>query len=108
MNWLILIFAGLFEVLFAFCLEQAKSTEGVLRYWWYGGFLLALTMSMLLLVKATQALPLGTAYAVWTGIGVIGTVLLGVLIFKDPASFWRIFFLITLTGSIIGLKAISH
>ena len=108
MNWIVLIFAGLFEVLFAFCLEQAKSTEGISRYWWYGGFLTSLTMSMLLLIKATQHLPLGTAYAVWTGIGVTGTVLLGVLIFKDPASFWRIFFLVTLIASIIGLKSISH
>lgn len=63
---------------------------------------------MLLLVKATQALPIGTAYAVWTGIGAVGTVLIGIIIFKEPADFWRLFFMATLIGSIIGLKIVSH
>jgi quaternary ammonium compound-resistance protein SugE len=63
---------------------------------------------MVLLIKATQSLPLGTAYAVWTGIGAVGTALVGILIFKEPASFLRIFFITTLIGSIIGLKAVSH
>ncbi|MBO9573030.1 MAG: QacE family quaternary ammonium compound efflux SMR transporter, partial [Chitinophagaceae bacterium] len=52
--------------------------------------------------------PIGTAYAVWTGIGAVGTALIGILIFKDPAGFWRVFFLSTLIMSIIGLKAVSH
>jgi quaternary ammonium compound-resistance protein SugE len=60
------------------------------------------------LIKATQSLPLGTAYVVWTGIGAIGTVLVGILFFKDPVHFWRIFFLMTLIGSIVGLKMVSH
>jgi len=107
MNWIILILAGLFEVTFATCLGKAKETEGREMYLWYAGFLVALTMSMLLLMKATQTLPIGTAYAVWTGIGAVGTVLLGIFIFKEPASFWRIFFLMTLIGSIIGLKVVS-
>jgi len=59
-------------------------------------------------VKATQSLPIGTAYAVWTGVGAVGTVLIGILVFKEPVSFWRIFFISTLIGSIIGLKAVSH
>ncbi|WEK34083.1 MAG: multidrug efflux SMR transporter [Candidatus Pseudobacter hemicellulosilyticus] len=108
MNWMVLIIAGLFEVGFAFCLGKAKETAGMTSYYWYAGFLLALTLSMVLLVKATQSLPIGTAYAVWTGIGAVGTAILGMLVFKDPASFWRIFFLVTLIGSIIGLKAVSH
>jgi quaternary ammonium compound-resistance protein SugE len=107
MSWIILVIAGLFEVGFAFCLGKAKETTGVAMYWWYAGFLISLIVSMLLLVKATQTLPIGTAYAVWTGIGALGTVTLGILVFKDPAGFWRIFFLLTLVGSIIGLKAIS-
>lgn len=107
MNWIILIIAGLFEVAFASCLGKAKTAAGSDVYWWYGGFLLSLTISMLLLVKATQSLPIGTAYAVWTGIGAVGTVLMGIFVFKDPASFWRIFFIATLIGSIIGLKAVS-
>lgn len=108
MNWILLIIAGLFEVAFAFCLGKAKSTSGTTVYWWYLGFFIALTISMLLLVKATQDLPIGTAYAVWTGIGAVGTALVGILVFKDPANFWRLFFIVTLIGSIIGLKAVSH
>lgn len=67
-----------------------------------------MTISMLLLIKATQTLPIGTAYAVWTGIGAVGTVLVGIFLFKDPVNFWRLFFIVTLIGSIIGLKAVSH
>ncbi|GEO07416.1 QacE family quaternary ammonium compound efflux SMR transporter [Adhaeribacter aerolatus] len=108
MSWIILIIAGLFEVAFASCLGKAKETTGSEMYWWYGGFLVSLTISMVLLMKAVQALPIGTAYAVWTGIGAVGTAIIGILVFKDPANFWRIFFLVTLIGSIIGLKAVSH
>ncbi|RYY67442.1 MAG: multidrug efflux SMR transporter [Chitinophagaceae bacterium] len=107
MNWIILIIAGLFEVAFAFCLGKARESTGTAMYAWYAGFLFALTISMLLLMKATQSLPLGTAYAVWTGIGAVGTVLVGILVFKEPATFWRLVFLTTLIGSIIGLKAVS-
>ncbi|HEY8403396.1 MAG TPA: multidrug efflux SMR transporter [Flavobacteriales bacterium] len=108
MNWIILIIAGLFEVAFASCLGKARETTGTESYLWYAGFLVALTLSMVLLIKATQTLPLGTAYAVWTGIGAVGTALIGIFVFKEPASFWRVFFLLTLIGSIIGLKAVSH
>jgi len=107
MNWIILFVAGFFEVAFAFCLGKAKETSGNEMYLWYLGFLIALAISMVLLVKATQTLPIGTAYAVWTGIGAVGTVLIGILVFKEPANFLRIFFLTTLIGSIIGLKAVS-
>jgi len=108
MSWFILIVAGLFEVAFAFCLGKAKATTSTEMYLWYGGFLVALVISMGLLVKATQTLPIGTAYAVWTGIGAVGTALLGMLVFKEPATFWRIFFITTLIASIVGLKAVSH
>ena len=108
MNWIMLIIAGLFEVAFASCLAKAKTATGTMVYWWYGGFLVALSISMILLVKATQTLPIGTAYAVWTGIGAVGTVLMGIFVFKDPANFWRIFFIVTLIGSIVGLKAVSQ
>lgn len=108
MNWIVLIIAGLFEVVFAACLGKAKEATGTTAYWWYAGFLIALTLSMLLLIKATQTLPIGTAYAVWTGIGAVGTALIGILIFKDPANFWRVFFICTLITSIVGLKWASH
>ena len=76
MNWIILIIAGLFEVGFASCLGKVKETSGNEMYWWFGGFLACLTISMVLLIKATETLPIGTAYAVWTGIGAVGTVLM--------------------------------
>lgn len=108
MNWIILIVAGLFEVAFAFCLGKAKETTGIEMYVWYAGFLLSLSISMGLLVKATQTLPIGTAYAVWTGIGAVGTALVGIFVFKEPATFLRLLFLTTLIGSIIGLKAVAQ
>ncbi len=107
MHWFILIIAGLCEVGFTTCLGKAKEASGALYWWWIGGFLFFLTASMLLLYKATQTLPLGTAYAVWTGIGAVGTVIIGIIFFKEPASFWRLFFIATLISSIVGLKFVS-
>ncbi len=107
MSWVILIIAGLFEVAFAFCLGKAKDAVGKEMFFWYGAFLVTLAISMTLLVKATQTLPIGTAYAVWTGIGAVGTVLVGILVFKEPATFMRLFFITTLIASIIGLKSVS-
>ncbi|NMA75198.1 MAG: multidrug efflux SMR transporter [Bacteroidales bacterium] len=104
MNWIILVIAGLFEVAFAFCLGKAKEATGAEVYWWYVGFFVALSISMALLVKATQTLPLGTAYAVWTGIGAVGSVLVGIIVFKEPTTFARLFFITTLIISILGLK----
>ena len=108
MNWILLIIAGLFEVGFATCLAKAKETSGTTSTLWMVGFFLTLSVSMFLLYKATQTLPIGTAYAVWTGIGAVGTVLVGIVFFKEPADFWRVFFLATLIGSVIGLKFVSH
>ena len=108
MNWILVVIAGLFEVGFASCLGKAKETSGIVSAYWMLGFFVCLTLSMVLLYKATQTLPIGTAYAVWTGIGAVGTVLVGIFIFKEPATFWRIFFLITLISSIIGLKFVSE
>lgn len=108
MNWILLIIAGLFEVGFAACLGKAKTATGNETYFWYGGFLVCLAISMALLVKATQNLPIGTAYAVWTGIGAVGTVLVGIVFFKEPTNFWRLFFITTLIASIVGLKLVSE
>ncbi|MBU2904235.1 MULTISPECIES: multidrug efflux SMR transporter [Arenibacter] len=108
MNWIFLIIAGLFEVAFAACLGKAKESTGAEATYWYIGFLLCLAISMMLLVRATRELPIGTAYAVWTGIGAVGTVLVGILVFKEPATFWRMFFITTLICSIIGLKFVSN
>ncbi len=107
MSWLLLIIAGLFEVGFATCLGKSRSTTGNTSHLWLAGFVICLAISMILLMKATKDLPLGTAYAVWTGIGAVGTVIVGMLIFKEPAEFWRLFFLSTLILSIVGLKFVS-
>lgn len=108
MNWILLIIAGLFEVAFATCLGKAKESSGSETAYWYIGFVICLFISMALLVKVTKELPIGTAYAVWTGIGAVGTVLLGILVFKEPATFWRLFFISTLIMSIVGLKVVSN
>jgi quaternary ammonium compound-resistance protein SugE len=108
MKWIILVVAGLFEVAFAYCLGKAKETTGTEMYVWYTGFIITLGLSMGLLIKATQTLPIGTAYAVWTGIGAVGTVLVGILVFKEPATFLRLLFMTTLIGSIVGLKVVSN
>ncbi len=107
MNWLLLIIAGLFEVGFATCLGKVKETTGMESKLWFGGFLFCLSISMFLLIKVTKTLPIGTAYAVWTGIGAVGTVLVGIFYFNEPATFWRVFFLSTLIFSIVGLKFVS-
>ena len=108
MNWLLLIVAGLFEVGFATCLGKAKESSGSTALWWLAGFFVSLSISMFLLDHATRTLPIGTAYAVWTGIGAVGTVLVGILLFKEPTDLWRLFFLFTLIASIIGLKMVTR
>ncbi|MFL9482705.1 DMT family transporter [Chitinophagaceae bacterium LWZ2-11] len=107
MNWIILILAGICEIGFTTCLSKAKETTGNTSVMWGIGFFITLLLSMYGLYKATQTLPMGTAYAVWTGIGAVGTVIIGIFFFKEPADFWRVFFIITLIGSIVGLKVVS-
>lgn len=107
MNWVILIIAGCCEAGFAFCLGKIKGAEGIAGYLWGTGFIVSLALSMVLLAKAVQTIPIGTAYPVWTGIGAVGTVLLGIFFLGEPVTFWRIFFISTLVMSIIGLKMVS-
>lgn len=108
MNWLILVIAGLFEVGFATCLGKARESTGNIAMLWWAGFAICLSLSMYLLYRATLTLPVGTAYAVWTGIGAVGTAIMGIIFFREPADFWRIFFIATLIGSVVGLKWASH
>ena len=105
MNWIILFVAGLFESGFAFCLGKMKEVSGTV---WGAGFLLCLIASMTLLAKAVQTIPIGTAYPIWTGIGAVCTVILGIIFLHEPATFLRLFFITTLILSIIGLKIVSH
>lgn len=104
MSWLYLLAAGAFEVGFTTCL---KLSNNFTEWRWSGAFLLCALISFGLLNKATEIIPLGTAYAVWTGIGAFGTAMIGVIFFKDPLTFWRVFFLLLLIGSVIGLKFVS-
>ena len=107
MSWLILILAGLMEVAFTFCIGKTKTTAGTELTLWWIGFLAALALSMTLMAKAAEKLPIGTVYPVWTGIGAVGAVLVGIFFFNEPATFWRIFFITTLILSIIGLKVLA-
>ena len=104
MAWIFLVLAGLFEVLFVFSMGKARETVGRQSFLWYTLFVIALSLSMWLMMKATKSLPLGTAYAVWTGIGAAGSVVIGRIFFKEPVTLWRVVFLVTLISSIIGLK----
>ncbi|MBG59725.1 MAG: hypothetical protein CMJ16_04630 [Peredibacter sp.] len=99
--WFTLFFAGLLEICWAIGL---KYTEGFTRLGPSLFTLVTLAASMYLLAKASQSLPIGTAYAVWVGIGAVGAGVFGVLLFKEPITFGRIAFLTLLVVSIIGLK----
>lgn len=82
-SWIILIFAGLMEVGFTFCLGKTKTAAGKeLALWWFG-FLCALALSMFSMAKAAERLPIGTVYPVWTGIGAVGAVVVGILFFQE-------------------------
>lgn len=107
MAWFLLVLAGLLEVGFTTCLGKAKEATGSAYYLWLAGFFVSVSLSMYLLYRATLTLPMGTAYAVWTGIGAAGTAIIGIVFFREPANLWRIFFLSTLIASIIGLKYVS-
>jgi quaternary ammonium compound-resistance protein SugE len=101
MSWLILILAGLFEVAWAVGL---KYTEGFTRLWPSVGTGLAMVISMWLLAVAMKDLPLGTAYAVWVGVGAVGTAILGIFLFNEPANAGRLISLGLILAGIIGLK----
>ena len=87
MEWTMLAVAGLFEIAWAVGL---KYTEGFSRWWPSVGTALAMVVSVVLLALAMRTLPVGTAYAVWTGIGAVGTALLGIALFGEPATFARL------------------
>jgi quaternary ammonium compound-resistance protein SugE len=104
MPWLLLLFAGMFEVAWAVGL---KYTNGFTRVWPTLGTAVSLVASMTLLGLAVRTLPLGTAYAVWTGIGTVGTAILGVVLFGESTSLMRFAFIGLIVAGILGLRA-SH
>ena len=104
MGWLYLFIAGLFEIAFTTALRYV---EGFSRLGPTALFLGAMVLSLYFVEKSLRDIPLGTAYAVWTGIGASGTAMLGALVYGEPLTAWRILFIVTLIGSIIGLKLVS-
>jgi quaternary ammonium compound-resistance protein SugE len=105
MAWVYLIFAGLIEVFWAVCM---KLSEGFTVFKFSAMTVAGLIASFLLLSQATKTLPIGTAYAIWTGIGALGAVIIGIIMFNEPASPVRLFFVLLLLVGIIGLKLTSH
>ena len=101
MAWFYLIIAGLFEVGFTTSLKLSNNFS---NRWWATAFFVSITLSFYFLNKAIEKIPMGTAYAVWTGIGAVGTVIVGMILFREPSDFWRLFFIFLLIGSILGLK----
>ena len=104
MSWILICIAGLFEVAWAVGL---KYTHGFTRLWPSVGTVLAMAISVGLLGLAMRELPVGTAYAVWTGIGAVGTVILGIVLFGDPAGAARLLCIGLILGGIVGLKLTS-
>ena len=104
MAWILLFIAGLFEVAWAVGL---KYTDGFTRPWPTAATLVAMIASVILLALAVRTLPLGTAYAVWTGIGTAGAVLLGIVLFNEPATLARLFFVGLIVAGIVGLKLVT-
>jgi len=102
--WALLFLAGLLEVAWAVGL---KYTDGFTRPWPTVATLAAMIGSMVLLALAVRTLPLGTAYAVWTGIGTAGAVLLGIVLFQEPATLARLFFVGLIVAGIVGLKLVT-
>jgi quaternary ammonium compound-resistance protein SugE len=101
MSWTLLFLAALFEIIWAVGL---KSTEGFTRLWPTTGVVAALVISFALLGLAARSLPIGTAYAVWTGIGVVGTAAFGILVFEEPATTWRLISIGLILAGAVGLK----
>lgn len=104
MAWFTLLLAGLLEIGWAIGL---KYTDGFTRFWPSVATLSSMLVSLLLLTSALRSLPLGTAYAIWTGIGAVGTVTLGIILFGEPASLGRLFCVGLIVAGIAGLKLLT-
>lgn len=104
MAWIYLLLAGAFEIGFTSCLKLSDSFS---KFWPTFGFVFFAFLSFMALSYSLKTIPLGTSYAIWTGIGASGTALIGILFFGESADVWRIFFLLCLIGSIIGLKLVT-
>ena len=104
MAWFWLIVGGMFEVGFT---TSLRFVDGFKNLPWTLAFLVSVTISMALLEYAARTIPMGTAYAVWGGIGAVGTVLVGIAFFGEPASLIRALLILTIVGAIAGLRLVS-
>ena len=104
MNWVILVIAGLLEIVWALGL---KYTEGFTRLWPSLGTVVSAAISLWLLTQALRTIPVGTAYAIWTGIGAVGVATLGIALFSESASPERLLCIAVIVGGVIGLKLTS-
>lgn len=104
MAWVYLLVAGGFEIVWA---TGLKYSDGFSRLWPSVGTVAAMSVSMVCLALALRAIPIGTAYAIWTGIGAVGTAILGILLFNEPRDFARVFFIVVIIAGIVGLKLSS-
>jgi len=104
MHWVFLGLAGVFEIGFTACL---KKSDGFTRLWWSLGFVLSAGISFMFLNFSITVIPLGTAYAIWTGIGAAGTAVVGMTLFNEPASRARVVLIFALVAAVVGLKFVS-
>ena len=100
--WLLLFIAGVLEIVWA---VGMKYTDGFTKLWPSAFVFVVSTIGFVMLAIAVRELPLGTAYAIWVGIGTVGTVILGIMLFNEPITVWRMFFMLLIGVGIIGLKA---
>ena len=109
-NWILLIIGGVFEAGFAVSLGKAQNTLGKEKWMWLASFAICVSISMYLLYRSmggAKPIPVGTAYAVWAGIGAVCSVVFGIFIFSEPVTVWRMVFLSTLIISLVGLQIVT-
>jgi quaternary ammonium compound-resistance protein SugE len=109
-NWILLIIGGVFEAGFAVSLGKAQDSIGNEKWMWLASFAICVSISMFLLYRSmggARPIPVGTAYAVWAGIGAVCSVVFGIFIFSEPVTVWRMVFLSTLIISLVGLQVVT-
>lgn len=109
-NWILLIIGGIFEAGFAVSLGKAQGSVGKEKWMWLASFAICVSISMYLLYRSmggARPIPVGTAYAVWAGIGAVCSVIFGIFIFSEPVTVWRMVFLSTLIVSLVGLQIVT-
>jgi quaternary ammonium compound-resistance protein SugE len=109
-NWILLIIGGVFEAGFAVSLGKAQDSIGKEKWMWLASFAICVSISMFLLYRSmggARPIPVGTAYAVWAGIGAVCSVVFGIFIFSEPVTVWRMVFLSTLIISLVGLQVVT-